>query len=108
MKRLIKAGNRILAPLVLAMATGAVTAPAVAQEAPEARQEVVAERKVNINRDDAATIAAVLTGIGTSKAEAIVAYREQHGAFSSVEELREVKGIGTATLDRNRDRISLE
>ena len=112
MTRLIKAVNRRLAPLVLAFATLAGVAPAFSQDAPEvrqeARQERVVESKVNINKADAATIAAVLTGIGTSKAEAIVAYREMHGAFTSIEELREVKGIGMATLDRNRERISLE
>lgn len=108
MNPLIKAGTRLLAPFVLAAATLTGSVPAFAQQAPVAQQEVVVESKVNINKADARTIAATLTGIGTSKAEAIVAYREAHGAFTSVEELREVKGIGAATLDRNRERIVLE
>ena len=33
-------------------------------------------------------------GIGAKKAERIIAYREEHGKFDSVEELKNVKGIG--------------
>ena len=50
--------------------------------------------RININTADAATIDAALVNIGRSKAEAIVAYREEHGAFKSAEQLALVKGIG--------------
>jgi competence protein ComEA len=60
---------------------------------------------VNINKADAATIASALDGIGQSKAEAIVAYRTAHGPFKSVDELTLIKGIGKATLERNRGAI---
>lgn len=62
---------------------------------------------VNINTADAQTIATSLDGIGVSKAQAIVAYRKDHGAFKSVDEVGNVKGIGTKTLARNRDAIHL-
>lgn len=62
---------------------------------------------VDINTADAATLAAVLDGVGASKAEAIIAYREEHGPFESVDELAEVKGIGLKTLEKNRERITL-
>jgi competence protein ComEA len=61
--------------------------------------------KVNINTADAATIDRVLVNIGSAKAEAIVAYRKQHGAFKSAEQLAQVKGIGLKTVEKNRDRI---
>lgn len=61
--------------------------------------------KVNINTADAATIDRVLLNVGPSKAEAIVAYRKAHGAFRSAEQLAEVKGIGLAIVEKNRDRI---
>ncbi|MGU9805350.1 UNVERIFIED_CONTAM: helix-hairpin-helix domain-containing protein [Pseudomonas sp. CM11] len=48
-----------------------------------------------------------MAGIGKAKADAIVAFRESNGAFSSVEELLEVKGIGKAILDRNRDKLEV-
>ncbi|QXI30236.1 ComEA family DNA-binding protein [Pseudomonas vanderleydeniana] len=63
--------------------------------------------KVNLNTADAQTIQRELTGIGEAKAQAIVAYREANGPFSSVDELLEVKGIGKALLDRNRDQMEI-
>ncbi len=54
---------------------------------------------VNINTADVATLAS-LNGIGQSKAEAIVAYREANGPFQSPEELANVKGIGSRTVEK--------
>lgn len=65
------------------------------------------EGKVNINTADADALQSLLSGIGSAKAKAIVAYREANGKFSSVDELIEVKGIGQAILDKNRDKISI-
>ena len=62
---------------------------------------------VNVNKADAQTIATSLDGIGLSKAQAIVAYRDAHGPFKSVDDLGNVKGIGAKTLARNRDAIRL-
>jgi len=62
---------------------------------------------VNINTADAATIAKALEGIGPSKAAAIVAWRDEHGPFKSVDEVGQVKGIGASTLERNRAAIQL-
>ncbi len=61
--------------------------------------------RVNINTADAATLDRVLLNVGPSKAEAIVAYRKANGAFRSAEQLASVKGIGLATIEKNRDRI---
>lgn len=66
---------------------------------------LAADEKVNINSADAATLDRVLINVGASKAEAIVAYRKEHGAFKSPEQLAEVKGIGLKTIEKNRDRI---
>jgi competence protein ComEA len=63
---------------------------------------------VNVNTADAATLARELQGIGMGKAEAIVAHRDKHGPFRSVDDLARVKGIGRKTLDRNRDFIRLD
>lgn len=62
---------------------------------------------VDINTADAGAIASALKGVGHSKAEAIVAYRTDHGAFKSVDELVNVKGIGQKTVDANRDLIQV-
>lgn len=63
---------------------------------------------VNINSASAAEIAETLQGIGAAKADAIVAYREANGSFASVESLSDVSGIGAATVEKNRARISLQ
>jgi competence protein ComEA len=63
--------------------------------------------RVSINSADAATLAEHLVGIGPAKADAIVAWRNENGRFSSVEQLLEIKGIGQAILDKNKTRISL-
>jgi len=72
-----------------------------------AANSTAAAARVNINTADAATIDAGLLNIGRSKAEAIVAYRKEHGAFHSAEQLAQVKGIGLKTIEKNRGRIVL-
>ncbi|WP_314285418.1 ComEA family DNA-binding protein [Haemophilus sputorum] len=64
--------------------------------------------QLNINTASAAEIQDKLVGIGAKKAQAIIEYRTKHGAFQSVEQLKEVSGIGNATLEKNRDRIVLQ
>ena len=68
----------------------------------------MAATMINLNSADAATLQTSLAGIGKAKAEAIVAYREAHGAFASVDELLEVKGIGQALIERNRDKLTVK
>ena len=60
---------------------------------------------VDINTADAATIAAELNGVGLTKAQAIVEYREKHGPFKSAEDLSLVKGIGDRTVELNKANI---
>ena len=47
-----------------------------------------------------------LPGIGPAKAEAIAAYRTEHGPFRTVDQLMEVSGIGEATLEALRPYIT--
>lgn len=63
---------------------------------------------VNINTADAETLASALDGVGAQRAEAIVQHRDQHGAFHSADDLVQVQGIGAATVENNRDRITVE
>ncbi|PTQ68448.1 ComEA family DNA-binding protein [Pseudomonas sp. GV071] len=62
---------------------------------------------VNLNTADAAALERELDGIGQVKAKAIVDHREANGPFTSVDELLEVKGIGAATLEKNRAKLSV-
>lgn len=105
--------NTYLTSLIFAfLTTLSVTttaAPSIKPEAPTpiAVQMSKAEQsaKVNLNAADAETLRRDLFGIGAAKAKAIVAYRESNGPFTAVDELLEVKGIGKALLEKNRDRL---
>ena len=63
--------------------------------------------QVNINTASAEEIAEALNGVGLSKAEKIVEYRNENGPFVHIDELVNVKGIGLRTVDKNRDAIVL-
>ena len=65
------------------------------------------EVTVNINTATAEELSALLVGVGDKKAKDIVAYRDQHGAFTAPNDLVNVKGIGEATVEKNRERIQL-
>ena len=95
----------VLLPVPVSLA-----APADEQSAGEMASDELSvdELRVNINTDDAATIADGLDGIGLKRAEAIVKYREANGPFQHVSELAEVKGIGTRTVAANVDRIEVD
>ena len=67
-----------------------------------------AQAPVDINKASAEEIADALNGVGTSKAEAIVQYRDEHGAFRHADELVKVRGIGLATVEKNREYIVVE
>lgn len=66
-----------------------------------------ASDKININRADK-TVLMTIPGIGESKAEAIIAYREIHGSFSSVDELMQVEGIKEKTYEKLKDKITVD
>ncbi|AIR91631.1 ComEA family DNA-binding protein [Pseudomonas cremoricolorata] len=68
----------------------------------------MAMARVDLNKADALTLQKELAGIGKAKADAIVAYRDAHGPFTSVDELLEIKGIGSALLERNRGRLMVQ
>ncbi|MCQ3829646.1 ComEA family DNA-binding protein [Microbulbifer elongatus] len=81
-----------------------VNVPAVFAEE-EAQAQAV--QVVNLNTATAEELSAALDGVGEARAKLIVQYREENGSFSSVEELLEIKGIGVATLEKNKNRIQL-
>lgn len=62
---------------------------------------------ININTADAQTLT-TLEGIGAAKAQAIIEYREKHGAFESLDQLTEVAGIGEKTLEKLKPSLALE
>jgi len=73
---------------------------------PKVTTNVVMQQTVYLNKstiDDLVT----LKGIGHKKAQAIVTYRERVGAFKSIAELTQVKGIGEKILNDNKTRLQI-
>ena len=62
--------------------------------------------KININTADKNELTKI-TGIGPSKAEKIIVFREEKGRFKKKEDLLQIKGIGQKTLERMNDQITL-
>lgn len=77
----------------------------LAQES--AKIQVRDQATININRASEGELVS-LNGIGSSKAQAIILYREMFGDFKTVDELAKVKGIGAKTVEKNRGRLRVQ
>jgi len=67
----------------------------------------IGDERININTADAATLQ-LIHGIGESRAKAIIAYRDEHGPFKTVDELVNIPGIGIKTLESMREQVKVE
>jgi competence protein ComEA len=83
--------------VAISLLFGAMTAGAEAGSAPAL---------VDVNRASAEELA-TLPGIGEAKAAAIVAHRESSGAFVSIDQLQDVRGIGPALATKLRPHVTL-
>ncbi|MGA7159409.1 MAG: helix-hairpin-helix domain-containing protein [Bacteroidota bacterium] len=66
-----------------------------------------AKKKINLNTATKAQLVS-LPGIGESIAEQILIFRDEHGLFSSVEQLRKIKGIGAKKFEKLRPYVSIQ
>ncbi|QMD24040.1 helix-hairpin-helix domain-containing protein [Citrobacter freundii] len=57
--------------------------------------------RVSINTASAEDLARVMNGVGLKKAQAIVSYREEYGPFKTVDDLKQVPGMGSSLVERN-------
>lgn len=72
----------------------------------ELENQALSQNSININRASEGELTS-LKGIGSSKAQAIILYREMFGDFKSIDELAKVTGIGAKTIEKNRSRLQL-
>ena len=81
----------------------------IQNSAPESSlsSETESGQKVNLNTASKAELTG-LNGIGESRADAIIAYREQNGRFKSVEELKKIDGIKDGIFNKIKDQITVE
>ena len=101
--------GRSRTPAAFSVRTAAELTPApVLRTAAELPTEPSAqELPVNINtagKDELCT----LSGIGETLAGRIIAYREENGDFSSIEDITKVSGIGSSTFEKLRSRITVD
>ena len=64
------------------------------------------DNKININTANSAELDS-LSGIGPSKAEAIIKYREENGNFKTIEEIKNVTGIGEGLFEKFKENITI-
>ncbi|MGT2895258.1 helix-hairpin-helix domain-containing protein [Streptococcus entericus] len=69
--------------------------------------ETTSTQKINLNTADEAQLQTI-TGIGAKKAKDIITHRETVGRFSSVDDLKQVAGIGQKTIDKIRSEITVD
>jgi competence protein ComEA len=96
----VEDGRQVLVPLRAAAGAG------VAPGAGAAPGPGAAPAKVNLNTADAAALD-VLPGVGPATAAKILAFREEHGSFASVDELGDVPGIGDVRLEALRELVTV-
>lgn len=75
-------------------------------ESPVNETTTSTDTKININEADASLLM-TLNGIGSSKAENILQYREEKGYFKTIEEIKNVSGIGEATFNQLKESITV-
>lgn len=82
------------------------TQAGITYQADSQSENVRTDGLININTADEELLQ-TLSGIGPVTAEKIVSYRTTYGAFSSIDDLKEVNGIGDKTFDQIRDYITV-
>lgn len=73
----------------------------------DASSGVEKSQGVNVNQADAAELQTI-NGIGPAKAEAIISYREEHGEFQQIEDLRNISGFGEKTIERLKSQLTVK
>ena len=83
------------------------TAPGNNNEEESAGENTGTDQKINLNTADVSQLT-TLTGVGESKALAIIAYREENGPFTSTEDIMSVPGIKEGTYEKIKDKIAIK
>ena len=100
-------GQQIYVPTQEEADQGTVNLPSDAGQQTEGTQENAESGKINLNTADTETLK-TLSGIGDAKAQAIIAWREENGSFSSIEDIMQVPGIKESTFTKIKDKIAVE
>ncbi|MFK3910587.1 helix-hairpin-helix domain-containing protein [Enterobacter cancerogenus] len=126
MKRGIKALLITLAIATTGMSAGAMAStPAAKTQAAQSKSDSTAQAqgqmkatdtgksaeddgtRVSINSASAEDLARAMNGVGLKKAQAIVSYREEYGPFKTLDDLKQVPGMGSSLVERNLSHLTL-
>lgn len=75
-------------------------------EETETSAEQADDGLVDINTADVAELC-TLPGVGQARAESILTYRQEHGSFQTVEEIKQVSGIKDGLYTKIKDKIKI-
>ena len=65
------------------------------------------EHKINLNTASKEQLM-TLSGVGSAKADAIIAYRKEQGGFQSIEDIMKIEGIKEGVFKKIKDKITVE
>lgn len=100
-------GQQIYVPTREEAEQGTIVLPMEDDPSGNNGQQKTGSDKVNLNTADADTLK-TLSGIGEAKAQAIIAWREENGGFSSIEDIMQVPGIKESTFVKFKDKVTIE
>lgn len=100
--RMLVDGEQIKIPTLEEIEQGG----ALLEQLCEGVSETEASGKINLNTASVEELV-TLKGIGISRAQAIIQYREEHGAFQNIEEIMNISGIGKSTYEKLKEQISV-
>ncbi|MET1014109.1 MAG: helix-hairpin-helix domain-containing protein [Paenisporosarcina sp.] len=105
-ERMLNLAAKLVDEMVIYVPTVGEVSASTVTPTPNLSGSKTESQLININTSDDNELM-TLSGIGPSKAKAIIAYREENGLFQSIEQLKEVSGIGDQTFEAIKDFISI-
>lgn len=105
-ERVLNLASKLTDEMVIYVPEVGEVAPVIESISRQAEETSQGQSLVNINTADETQLM-TLVGIGPSKAKAILAYRNKHGPFNTIEDLKSVTGIGDRTFENLKDFISV-
>lgn len=106
MAQVLKDGQQVRVPEKVVSEKASASKPGSMNPAASSDKPAQLSGPVNINTAGAEELD-TLPGIGPSMAKRIIEFRETEGAFTAIEDIKKVKGIGEAKFEKMKDKICI-
>ncbi|KIL46063.1 helix-hairpin-helix domain-containing protein [Jeotgalibacillus campisalis] len=103
----VNLSQRLQDEMVIYVPSAGEDMPAVTSSTGSEAGEAGQSQKININTADASVLENI-PGVGPAKAQAIMVYRETEGDFKTIEEIKNISGIGDKTFDKMKESIDVK